>query len=142
MLPLKSHETLWQGLLLMSPFWHVFAWSLTQLATGRWAHLSSEGVALDPSTPDGARPGSLLANGYRGLIVAATGDLEFLASGYHLPNPRGGEGVPLKLRSECHEHSPKPQNICPFEVGEFEWPLCHHRGWIACGCVPQHAGHP
>ena len=68
------------------------------MALGRYSHVNADGVAYDPTSAEGQKAGLPLANGFKGLVVAATGDLEFIASGYGLAKPRsGGKGFLKQL---------------------------------------------
>ena len=71
-------------------FWRLLSWSLGCLAAGVWPSCNMEGVAYPSHTSNGRLAGKLLAGGWRGMVCAVIGDLEFHASGYGLQNPNSG----------------------------------------------------
>ena len=72
-------------------FWQILAWSLQCLAAGVWPDKNAQGVAYARESPAGKLAGKRLAGGWRALLCAVTGDLEFHFSGYELQNPNSGE---------------------------------------------------
>ena len=62
-------------------FFAVLLWSLEALYDGRFPHRDWRGLAFEPSSPEGRRAGQWLADGWRGILVASCGDLDYPVSG-------------------------------------------------------------
>ena len=71
-------------------FWQIFAWSLQCMATGVWPAKNVHGTPYAADSPGGKLAGSALAGGWRALLCAMIGDLEFHDVGYELQNPNSG----------------------------------------------------
>ena len=88
----ESHillTTLWKAILTpqgFAKFWQLMSWSLTALSSGLWPSVDMFGRPFPPGSDSAIQAGKALAGPFRGRIVALTGDLEFLHSGYGLQN--------------------------------------------------------
>ena len=60
-------------------FFAVLLWSLEALFDGRFPHRDWRGLAFEPSSPGGRRAGQWLADGWRGILVASCGDLDYMS---------------------------------------------------------------
>ena len=67
-------------------FWRLMAWSLDALNRGVWPHEDMFGRQFAPGSVAHSKAGKPLAGHFRARVVAITGDLEFLHTGYGLQN--------------------------------------------------------
>ena len=70
----------------MHTFFKILAWSFYWLFQGVWpTNHWNTGEPYDPGSAEGKRAGTPLANGYRGVLWAILGDLDYLAGKLGLP---------------------------------------------------------
>ena len=106
--------------------WKVLVWAFTVLASGRWPTHDAWGTAYPPQSKEGLRAGSWFAGGYRAIIFALRGDLDYFAKSFGLN----------------HYGSARPCCRCPANNTEGD-PLCwtdFRRGlnqWMAEMWEPQ-----
>ena len=65
-------------------WWSILSWSFSALATGRWPSTDYMGHAFPEGSLDSQQANKELAGGWRAKLVALTGDLEFIHTGYQL----------------------------------------------------------
>ena len=63
----------------------ILSWSLYWLQEGKWPTHNWKGEEYESDTEEGIKAGSLLANGYCGVVWAIMGDLDFFAKSLQLP---------------------------------------------------------
>ena len=77
------------------------------MAAGEWPEYNAIGMRYPADSIGGRLAGTALANGWKAMLCAVTGDLEFHASGYELQNPNSG-GTKPQCGNINEEHNPKP----------------------------------
>ena len=66
-------------------FFAMLLWSLECLFSGRWPDRDWRGYTFETSSPEGRRAGQWLADGWRGILVASCGDLDYMSQFQGLP---------------------------------------------------------
>ena len=66
-------------------FFAMLLWSLECLFSGRWPDRDWRGYTVEASSPEGRRAGSWLADGWRAILVASCGDLDYMSQFQGLP---------------------------------------------------------
>ena len=69
----------------LSVLFRVLSWSLHWLQEGRWPTHNWKGEAYSSETEEGEKGGTLLANGYCGVVWSLMGDLDYFAKSLELP---------------------------------------------------------
>ncbi|CAE7801472.1 unnamed protein product [Symbiodinium sp. CCMP2592] len=65
--------------------WSLLLWSFEALWSGVFPKKDWRGYDFDPHSPEGQRAGQYLADGYRAVLVASCGDLDYMAQFQGLP---------------------------------------------------------
>ena len=84
----------------LDKWWQTLKWSFDSLASGKWPWTDPWGQAFAEGTENHQKAGEWLAEGRTARLMAITGDLEFLASGYGLRSPNS-----LSPCSKCQANS-------------------------------------
>ena len=65
-------------------WWRTLTWSLNSLSRGMWPETNFNGEPHSRDSEGAERANNFLAGGYKGRIIALTGDLEYIHQGYGL----------------------------------------------------------
>ena len=103
-------------------FFAVLLWSLEALYDDRFPQRDWRGFAFEPSSPEGRRAGQWLADGWRGILVASCGDLDYMSQ---FQGFQGGIQIPPAACASVRNGEPIAGTIFPRMLfgGQLHGPL-------------------
>ena len=109
-------------------FFTILLWSLEALFLGQWPARDWRGMAWEAGTREAGLAGQQLAGGYRAVVVAFTGDMDFY--NLYLQMPRSTSNEPCSL-CRCTKRGPRTWHRLDRLAGwrETVWETRTWRAW-------------